>query len=84
MVEQIYTSTPLTYRDYNLTPQGTAYGIRKDAAMPMMTILTPRTPVPNLLMTGQNLMLHGLHGVTMTALFTCAEVIGREKIKEII
>lgn len=84
MVEQIYTSTPLTYRDYNLTPQGTAYGIRKDAAMPMMTILTPRTPVPNLLMTGQNLMLHGLHGVTMTALFTCAEVTGREKIKEII
>ena len=52
--------------------------------MPMMTILTLRTPVPNLLMTGQNLMLHGLHGVTMTALFTCAEVIGREKIKEII
>ncbi len=84
MVEQIYTSTPLTYRDYNLTPQGTAYGIRKDAAMPMMTILTPRTPIPNLLMTGQNLMLHGLHGVTMTALFTCAEVTGREKIKEII
>lgn len=84
MIEEIYTSTPLTYRDYNLTPQGSAYGIRKDAAMPMMTILTPRTPIPNLLMTGQNLMLHGLHGVTMTALFTCAEILGKEKIKEII
>lgn len=73
-IADIYTSTPLTYRDYNNTPQGSAYGIRKDCTMPMMTILTPRTPVPNLLMTGQNLMLHGLHGVTMTALFTCKEI----------
>lgn len=77
-IEEIYTSTPLTYRDYNLTPNGSAYGIRKDASMPMMTILTPRTPIPNLLMTGQNLMLHGLHGVTMTSLFTCAEIIGND------
>lgn len=84
MIEDAYTSTPLTYRDYNHTPEGCAYGIRKDCNMPMMTVLTPRTPIPNLLMTGQNLMLHGLHGVTMTALFTCAEVIGREQIKNII
>ena len=69
-IDAIYTSTPLTYRDYNMTPNGSAYGIRKDCNNPMMTILTPRTPIPNLLLTGQNLMLHGLHGVTMTALFT--------------
>lgn len=83
-IAEIHSSTPLTYRDYNLTPEGAAYGIRKDCNAPMMTILTPRTPIPNLLLTGQNLMLHGLHGVTMTALFTCAEVLGREKIKEIV
>ncbi|MBQ0072606.1 MAG: NAD(P)/FAD-dependent oxidoreductase [Prevotella sp.] len=83
-IEEIYTSTPLTYRDYNLTPEGSAYGIRKDCTAPMMTILTPRTPIPNLLMTGQNLMLHGLHGVTMTTLFTCAEILGREPIRKII
>lgn len=69
-IESIHTSTPLTYRDYNMTPYGSAYGIRKDCNNPMMTILTPRTPIPNLMLTGQNLMLHGLHGVTMTALFT--------------
>lgn len=73
-VEHVFTSTPLTYRDYNHTPNGSAYGIRKDCNNPMLTILTPRTPVPNLLMTGQNLMLHGLHGVTMTALFTCKTI----------
>lgn len=79
-VQEIYTSTPLTYRDYNAIPEGSAYGIRKDCTLPLMTILTPRTPVPNLLMTGQNLMLHGLHGVTMTVLFTCAEVLGKEAV----
>ena len=73
-IEECYCSTPLTYRDYNLSPYGSAYGIRKDCTQPMMTILSPRTPIPNLLMTGQNLMLHGLHGVTMTALFTCREI----------
>lgn len=79
-----YTSTPLTYRNYTLTPEGSAYGLRKDFRNPIITLLSPRTPIPNLLLTGQNLMLHGLHGVTMTALFTCAEVLGKESIWNIV
>lgn len=79
-----YTSTPLTYRNYTLTPEGSAYGLRKDFRNPMITLLSPRTPIPNLLLTGQNLMLHGLHGVTITALFTCAEVLGKESIWNIV
>lgn len=78
MVEQVYVSTPLTYRDYTGTPEGAAYGIRKDYRNPMMTALSPRTPLPNLLLTGQNLVLHGIHGVTMTAMYTCAEILGKE------
>lgn len=78
MVEQFYVSTPLTYRDYTGTPEGSAYGIRKDYHNPMMTILSPRTPLHNLLLTGQNLILHGIHGVTMTAVYTCAEILGKE------
>jgi all-trans-retinol 13,14-reductase len=74
MVEKRYTSTPLTYRDYTLTPCGSAFGLRKDFRNPLMTMLSPRTPVPNLMLTGQNLMLHGVEGVTMTALQTCEEI----------
>ena len=74
-IQEVHTSTPLTYRDYNLTPDGSAYGIRKDAAAPLLTVLSPRTSIPNLLLTGQNLMLHGLHGVTMTAMYTTKEII---------
>jgi all-trans-retinol 13,14-reductase len=40
----------------------------------MKAILSPRTPIANLLLTGQNLMLHGVHGVTMAAAYTCQEI----------
>lgn len=73
-VVKTWSSTPLTYRDYNLTPEGSAFGFRKDFSNPMMTIVSPKTQIPNLFMTGQNLMLHGLHGVTMTASYTCQEI----------
>jgi all-trans-retinol 13,14-reductase len=49
-----------------------------------MTMLSPRTPIPNLLLTGQSLMLHGIEGVTMTALKTCEELFGQEYIKTIL
>ena len=78
MVEKRYTSTPLTYRDYTLTPCGSAYGMRKDYRNILMTTLSPRTPVPNLLLTGQNLILHGIEGVTKTALLTCGELLGKD------
>lgn len=79
MIEAQYTSTPLSYRDYNLSPNGSAYGVRKDYHNPMMTLLSAKTPIPNLLLTGQSLTLHGLLGVTMTTLFTVAEIIGKEE-----
>lgn len=75
-VSQGYTSTPLTWRDYTLTPEGSAYGVRKDFRQPLLTMLSPRTPIPNLLLTGQHLMLHGVQGVTMTAFRTCQEALG--------
>lgn len=72
-IEKIYVSSPLTYRDYTATPQGSAYGIRKDCDNIMFTLLSPRTAAPNLLMTGQNLNLHGILGTSMTALMTVEE-----------
>ncbi|MGN1263009.1 MAG: phytoene desaturase family protein, partial [Prevotella sp.] len=71
MVAGRYVSTPLTWRDYTATPEGCAYGLRKDFNMLMGGCLSLQTPVPNLFLTGQSPVLHGLHGVTMTALATC-------------
>ena len=70
MVEKRYTSTPLTWRDYTLSPCGSAFGVRKDSRAPLLTMLSPKTPVPNLFLTGQSLVLHGLEGVTRTAFNT--------------
>ena len=79
-VERCYVSTPLTWRDYTSAPQGSAFGIRKDFNSPLTTILSPRTPISNLLLTGHNLILHGIHGVTMTSMLTCSEILGKKYI----
>lgn len=76
--DSIYTSTPLTYRDYTGTPDGSAYGLRKDYRNLPMTVLSARTPLQNLYLTGQSLMLHGIHGVTVTSMVTCAELLGKD------
>lgn len=75
-----YISTPLTWCDYTATPDGSAYGMRKDYRNHMMTMLSPRTPISNLLLTGQSLVLHGLQGVTQTAFNTCSEILGKDYI----
>lgn len=74
MVSEVHTSTPLTYRDYTLTPDGAAYGARKDSRNMVLTMISPRTPLPNLLLTGQSVMLPGLEGVAMTAMMTVREL----------
>ena len=77
-VDRYFTSTPLTYHDYTLTQNGSSYGIQKDCNNLMYTMLTPKTPVSNLYLTGQNLNLHGILGVSMTSFFTCSELIGMD------
>jgi all-trans-retinol 13,14-reductase len=71
-------ATPLTYRDYTGTPKGGLYGILKDVENPAATTIAVRTRIPNLLLTGQNVNLHGVLGVSITAIATCAELIGMD------
>ena len=77
-IQHYYTSTPLTYRDYTGTPEGSSYGILKDYNLPFKTMISPRTKIQNLFFTGQNLNLHGILGVTIGAVMTCGEIIGHE------
>ncbi len=76
-VHSYYSSTPLTYRDYIGSRDGTLYGIKKDFQDPLKTFITPKTKVPNLYLTGQNLNLHGVLGVTVSAVVTCSELLGQ-------
>lgn len=73
-------ATPLTYRDYTNTPEGALYGNLKDVSRPAETTIPTRTKIPNLLLTGQNINMHGVLGVSITAIATCAELLGMEYI----
>ncbi len=73
-IEEIYTSTPATYQRYLGAQSMSAFGIRKNYQSVMTSILSPKTPLKGLLLTGQHLHLHGVLGVSMTALRTIEEL----------
>lgn len=75
-IKSYYAATPLSMRDYIGTSDGSLYGIVKDYREPMRTFIPPRTKIPNLLLTGQNLNLHGVLGVTVSSVLTCSEILG--------
>jgi all-trans-retinol 13,14-reductase len=75
-IEKYYVSTPVTFKDFTGTPEGSGYGILKDCENPVRSIVLPRTKIPNLYFTGQNLNIHGILGTTTSAFITCSEFIG--------
>ena len=79
-IQSIHTSTPLSYRDYIGSNEGAMYGYVKDANNPMRSFLSPKTKLKNLFFTGQSLNMHGILGVTISAVLTCSQIIGREKL----
>jgi all-trans-retinol 13,14-reductase len=79
-IKSYYTATPLSYRDYIGNDDGSMYGIVKDYRNPLKTFISPRTKLPNLYLTGQNLNLHGILGATMSGLVTCTAFLGNEDI----
>jgi len=78
-IKNYYTSTPLSFRDYIGTDNGSLYGIAKDYKEPLKTFISPRTKLPNLYFTGQNLNLHGVLGAAISGLVTCTAVMGNNE-----
>lgn len=76
-IKSYTTSSPLSYRDYIGAKDGGLYGIAKDYRDPLKTFISPKTKIPNLFFTGQNLNMHGVLGVTVGAIRTCGEFIGQ-------
>jgi all-trans-retinol 13,14-reductase len=81
-IQSYSTATPLTARDYIGTDDGSLYGFAKDYREPMKTFVSPRTKIPNLLLTGQNINMHGVLGVTISAVVTCSQILGMEYLVE--
>jgi len=77
-----YTATPLSFRDYIGSDDGSMYGIVKNYKDPHRTFISPRTKLPNLYFTGQNLNMHGILGTTLSGLATCIAIMGNDSIIE--
>lgn len=75
-----YSSSPLTFRDYLNNPDGNFYGILKDCNNPAKTMINPRTKVKNLLLTGQNIVFHGVLGGVVGAFVTVFEILDKNVI----
>jgi len=79
-IKSYYVATPLSYRDYQGSSDGSMYGIEKDYRNSAKTFIPPKTRLPNLFLTGQNLNVHGVLGVTISALMTCGELLDIEQL----
>ncbi|MFD1771834.1 phytoene desaturase family protein [Sphingobacterium suaedae] len=85
-VDNVYASTPLSFRDYIGVHRGNLYGHVKDVSDPVKTFISPKTKLPNFYLTGQGVGMHGILGVTVGAIVTCSEILGQpyllEKIRQ--
>ena len=81
-IDCYWTSSPLTIRDYYAQPEGALYGVQKDCKDIIRSQLPIWTKVKNLLLTGQNINLHGICGVPLTAVNTAEALVGRNRLVE--
>ncbi len=79
-IDKIYTASPLTIRDYYNVKEGAMYGFRKDCEQLALSQIPIYTKIKNLLLTGQNINLHGICGVPLTAIKTAEAIIGEDVI----
>lgn len=80
MTANVYAASPLTIRDYYHTKEGAIFGYRKDCANMMLSQIPVYTKVRNLLLTGQNINLHGICGVPLTAINTSEAILGHNSL----
>ena len=81
-VKNAYSSSPITYRDYVSTPDGSMYGIQKDFKHTHKTQINTKTHIPNLFLTGQNIVFHGILGATIGALVTSFNFVDNKQVVE--
>ncbi|MDR1860130.1 MAG: NAD(P)/FAD-dependent oxidoreductase [Bacteroidales bacterium] len=81
-IQSVYSASPLTIRDYMNQKDGSLYGVKKDCENIALSHIPVRTKLNNLLLSGQNVNLHGILGVPLTAIHTCSELLGMNSLIE--
>ena len=81
-IEEYYTATPLTYRDYTMSPGGSMYGMAKDITLGLAGRVSYKTKLPNFFLVGQNINAHGILGVMVGTLNVCSALLGEDIIRK--
>ncbi len=81
-IDMCFSSSPLTIRDYLGVKEGSLYGHLCDCKNLLASQMPIATKVRNLLLTGQNVNLHGICGVPLTAIQTAEAIVGHGKVLE--
>ena len=79
-IDFVIASSPPTIRDYYGNKEGSNYGFRKESDDLMHSQMSVQTKVKNLFLTGQNVNIHGLCGVSLTAIETAEALVGHNSI----
>jgi all-trans-retinol 13,14-reductase len=79
-IKNVHSATPLTFRDYIGNNDGSLYGVLKNSNSPVRTQINTKTRIPNLHLTGQNISMHGILGVTVSAFVTCFAFVDKNKL----
>lgn len=77
-IEAVNTASPLTVRDFYGVKEGGMCGYVKDCNNITLSHVPVFTKIPNLLLTGQCINLHGFCGVPLTAINTSEAILGRD------
>jgi all-trans-retinol 13,14-reductase len=56
------------------------YGYEKDSNNPLLHMVSPRSKIKGLYFTGQTVNMHGILGVSLGAVATCAEILDRNEL----
>lgn len=80
-IADYYSATPLTYRDYTSTPDGSIYGLAKNVSKGITGRVSYKTKVSNLFLVGQNINSHGMLGVLVGTMTVCSQLIGEQEVK---
>jgi phytoene dehydrogenase-like protein len=78
--DDIFASSPLTFRDWMGTRRAGAYGLFKDSTNIAASLIPIKTKVKNLVLTGQNVNMHGIGGVPMTAIETIQTIFADDSV----
>ena len=81
-IADYHAATPLTYRDYTSTPDGSIYGLAKDVNKGIAGRVSYKTKVPNLFLVGQNINSHGMLGVLVGTMTVCSQLIGEQEVRK--